>query len=47
MPLQLDAGLPVPPRREISQMGGQKRYSVKGKDPKLIEFMDAVNGRLA
>jgi hypothetical protein len=31
----------------ISQMGGEKYYAVRGKDQKLIDFMDAVNGRLA
>lgn len=30
----------------ITQMGGQKNYSVRGKEPKLIEFMDAINGKL-
>ena len=30
----------------ISQMGGQKYYDVSGKDPKLTDFMDAVNSKL-
>jgi len=31
----------------ISQIGGEKYYRVKGKDKKLIEFMDAVNSKLS
>jgi hypothetical protein len=31
----------------INQMGGEKYYKVRGKDPKLIEFMDAVNSKLS
>ena len=31
----------------ISQIGGQKYYVVRGEDPKLTEFMDAVNSKLA
>jgi len=28
-------------------MGGDKYYRVRGKDQKLIEFMDAVNNQLS
>ncbi len=31
----------------ISQMGGEKYYPVRGKSQALIEFMDAVNSKLA
>lgn len=31
----------------ISQMGGQKYYAVRGRDPKLTEFMDSVNTKLS
>lgn len=31
----------------INQMGGEKYYKIRGKDQKLIEFMDAVNSRLS
>ena len=33
-------------RLHISQMGGHKEYRIRGKDPKLIDFMDAVNAKL-
>ena len=31
----------------IKHMGGDKYYRVRGKDQKLIEFMDAVNNQLS
>ena len=31
----------------INQMGGEKYYKVRGKDQKLIEFMDSVNNKLS
>ncbi len=31
----------------INQMGGEKHYAVRGKDQKLIDFMDAVNSKLS
>lgn len=31
----------------ISQMGGAKHYVVRGRSPKLTEFLDAVNGKLS
>lgn len=31
----------------IKQIGGDKYYEVRGKDQKLIEFVDAVNERLS
>jgi hypothetical protein len=34
-------------RMLINQMGGEKCYAVRGKDPKLIEFMDGVNSKLS
>jgi hypothetical protein len=34
-------------RMLINQMGGEKYYAVRGKDQKLIEFMDAVNSKLS
>ncbi len=32
---------------DIGQMAGHKLYTISGRDPKLIEFMDAVNGKLS
>jgi hypothetical protein len=32
---------------DIGQMGGHKHYGVRGRDPKLNEFMEAVNARLS
>jgi len=34
-------------RLVVRQMGGDKYYVVKGRDPKLMKFIDAINSRLA
>ncbi|MBA4320749.1 MAG: hypothetical protein C0412_20350 [Flavobacterium sp.] len=31
----------------INQMGGKKHYRVRGKDQKLIGFMDSINNKLS